>query len=254
MRKTFRSGAWIRFARIAALATGVLALTSCAAGYSFVQPGATGAGSYYTSDGPYPAPGYYYYDGISAYDPYGAGFGYGSLYGPSFTFGLGLGSACGWSCAGYYGGWPWYYGGIGYYGRRRHHGHHHHGDPVASGPSPRPWLRPDHARVPPPHLTRGATPPIAVPERPMESLTNRRALDSASFAPRGIERMPRPAGLADRPAYMTPQSRAFVERPMPIQTATAHDFARPAAPAAAPMHAAPPPPTRSSHATSVKIP
>lgn len=254
MRRTFRSGAWSRLARIAILGAGVLALAGCAAGYSFVQPGTGAAGSYYTSDGSYPVPGYYYDDSIGAYDSYGAGFGYGSIYGPSFTFGLGFGSPCGWSCAGYYGGGLWYYGGAGYYGRRRHHGHHHHGDPVASGPSPRPWLRPDHARVPPPHITRGATPPIAVPERPVEGLASRRTLDSAAFAPRGVDRVPRPTGLADRPAYVTPQPRAFVERPMTTRMATPHDFARPAAPTAAPMHVAPPPPARSSHATPVKIP
>ncbi|HEY8229093.1 MAG TPA: hypothetical protein VIG31_01450, partial [Rhodanobacteraceae bacterium] len=124
------------------LAAGVLALAGCATGYSFVQP-ATDVGGYYTGVGAYPAPGYYYADGVGAYDPYGEGFGCGTLYGSSFAFGLGLGSVCGWSCGGYYGGWPWYYGGAGYYGRR-HHGHHHHGDPVASSPSPRPWLHPDH--------------------------------------------------------------------------------------------------------------
>lgn len=240
-----------RLVRITLLAAGALALAGCAAGYSFVQPGASAAGSYYTSDGPYPAPGYYYDGDVGAYDPYAAGFGYGSLYGPSFTFGLGLGSACGWSCAGYYGGWPWYYGGAGYYGRRRHHGHHHHGDPVASGPSPRPWLRPDHARVPPPHVASGATPPIAVPERPVEGLASRRTLDSASFAPRGIGRMRQPVSTSDRPASMAPRAPAFTERP--IRMTTPHDFARPSTPAAAPVRATPPP-ARSSHATPVKIP
>lgn len=253
MRTTNRSKAWDRLARIMAVAAGALALAGCATGYSFVQPGATGAGDYYTSDGPYPAPAYYYDDGIGAYggyDPYAAGFGYGSIYGPSFAFGLGLGSACGWSCAGYYGGWPWYYGGAGYYGRR-HHGHHHHGDPVATGTSPRPWLRPDHARVPPPHVASGATPPIAVPERPVEGLASQRTLDSASFAPRGIERMRQPVSIPDHAAYAAPQPPAFIGRP--VQMATPHDFARPAAPAAAPTRA-PPPPARSSHATPVRIP
>lgn len=251
MRKTNRSEAWDRLARIVAVVAGALALAGCAAGYSFVQPGTGGAGSYYTSDGLYPAPGYYYADAIGAYDPYGEGFGYGSLYGSSFTFGLGLGSFCGWSCGGYYGGWPWYYGGAGYYGRR-HHGHHHHGDPVAASPASRPWLHPDHPRVPPSHLASDAPPPIAVPERPMESLASRRTLESASFAPRGASRIGQPAATPDRPGYfMAPRPPAFVDRP--IGAATPHDFARPAAPAAAPTRTAPPP-ARSSHGTSVKIP
>src|SRR6185437_4921436 len=197
MRRISRSDG-NRLARVTLLVAGALAVAGCAAGYSFVQPGAAGAGDYYTSDGPYPAPGYYYDAGMGTYDPYGAGFGYGSVYGPSFT--LGFGSACGWSCAGYYGGWPWYYSGAGYYGRRWHHGHHRHGDPIASGPSPRPWLRPDHPRVPPPQVVRGATPPIAVPERPREGLASRRMLESASFSPRDIERVSQPASIPERPA------------------------------------------------------
>lgn len=238
-----------RLARISLLVAGVLALAGCAGGYSFVQPGASGSGDYYTSDGPYPAPAYYYDGGIGAYDPYSAGFGYGGLYGSSFAFGLGLGSVCGWSCAGYYGEWPWYYSGAGYYGRRHHHGHHHRGDPVATAPTSRPWLLPDHPRVPPRYATRGATPPIAVPERPMESLASGRRLESASFAPRGIERMPQPAGIPDRPAYATPQPPAFAERP--IRMAAPRDFARPAAPVAVPVA---PAASRGSHATPIKIP
>lgn len=238
-----------RLARAAMLAAGALALTGCAAGYSLVQPGAPGAGEYYTGGGPYAVSGYAYDGGIAAYDPYAAGFGYGSLYGPSFTFGLGLGSACGWSCAGYYGGWPWYYGGVGYYGRRRHHGHRHHGDPVASGPAPRAWLHPDHPRVPPPQIARGA-PPIAVPQRPREGLASRRMLESESFAPHGIERAPQPAGFPDRPAYAPPRPPAFTERP--IRMSTPHDFARPAAqPPAAPRAA--PSPARGNQAPSIKI-
>ena len=250
MRRRSRSDG-SRLVRITMLAAGMLTLASCATGYSFVQPGATGAGDYYTSDGPYPAPGYYYDDGTSAYDPYDAGFGYGSLYGPSFTFGLGFGSACGWSCGGYYGGWPWYYGGAGYYGRRRHRGHHSHGDPVASGPAPRPWLSPDHPRVPSsPRVAHGANPSMAVPEQPMDDFASQRRLESASFAPHGIER-PQPAGIPDRPAYVAPQPPAFTERP--TRMATPHDFARPVAPAMAPVRAAPPP-ARSSHAASTNIP
>ncbi|MBU6476858.1 MAG: hypothetical protein KGQ32_02890 [Xanthomonadaceae bacterium] len=243
-----------RHVRITVLAAGMLALAGCATGYTFMQPGGTGAGGYYTSDGPYPAPGYYYDDGLGAYDALGASFGYGSLYGPSLTFGLGFGSACGWSCAGYYDGWPWYYGGAGYHRWRRHQGRHHHGDPVATAPSPRPWLHPDHARVPPPNGTRGAAPPIAVPAPSLEGLASRRSLQSASFVPRGADGLPRPAaGLPERPATMAPQPPAFVGRPMPMRAATPHDFARPAAPLFAPPRAAPPP-VRSSHATPDKIP
>lgn len=234
-----------RLARIILLAAGVLALAGCATGYSFVQPGTADAGAYYAGDGSYTAPGYYYDDGIGAYDLYDTG--YGGLYAPPFTFGLGFGSACGWSCAGYYGGWPWYYGGA-THGRRRHHGHHH---PVATAPSPRPWLRPDHPRVPPRGVARGATAPIAVPERPTEAFASRRRLESASFAPRGIARMPRPANIPDRPTYAAPQPPAFAERP--IRITTPHGFARPAAPVAAPMRVAPPA-GRSSHAAPVKIP
>jgi len=252
MRRISRSDG-NRLARVTLLVAGVLALAGCAAGYSFVQPDAGGAGSYYTSDGPYPAPAYYYDDGIGAYGPYGAGFGYGNLYGPSLTLDLGLGNPCGWSCGGYYGGWPWYYGGAGYYGRRWHHGHHRHGDPIASGPSPRPWLRPDHPRVPPPQVVRGATPPIAVPERPMEGLVNRRMLESASFAPRDIERVSQPASIPDRTAYAAPQPPALAGRPIRMEAPRA--FARPAAPAPAPMRVAPTPATaRSGHAPPVKIP
>jgi hypothetical protein len=239
-----------RLVRITVLAAGALALAGCASGYSFVQPGAAGAGGYYTSDGPYAAPGHYYDD--TAYALYDAGFGYGGFYGPSFAFGLGLGSACGWSCAGYYGGWPRYYGGTAYHGGRRHHGRHHHGDPIASGPSPRPWRHPDHAPVPPNTGARGATPTIAVPERPMEGFSGRRMLDSASFAPRGADRMPRPIAVPERPASMASRLPGFVGRPMPVRAAAPRDFSRPTTPAAAPMHLASPP-VRGSQAPATRI-
>jgi hypothetical protein len=229
-------------ARAILLAAGVLALAGCATGYSLVQPGSRDAGSYYTSDGPYPAPSYYYGYGAGGYDPYDAGYGYGSLYGPSFTFGLSLGGVCGWSCAGYYGGWPWYYGGVRYHGWR-HRGHDHHHDPVVSNPSPRPWLRPDHAPLPPRGVARGTAPPLAVPERPME-------LDSAAFAPHGDARVPRSAGIPDRAAYAAPQP-GLVERPM--RMTAPHDFARPAARAPASPRMAPPAP-RNNPAPSIKIP
>jgi hypothetical protein len=234
-------------ARITLLAAGALALAGCAAGYSLVQPGMGGAGSYYTSDGPYAAPAYSYGYGPDAYGPYGANYGYGSLYGPSFTFGLGLGSVCGWSCGGYYGAWPWYVGAVRHHGGR-HHGHHHHDDPVASNPSPRPWLSPDHAPVPPRGATRSLARPSAVPERPMEATGNRRMLDSAAFAPRGEVRMPGPERIPDRPAY--PAAPGFAERPM--RMAEPHAFARPAAPAPTARHMAPPA-ARNSQAPASKI-
>lgn len=234
-------------ARATLLAAGALALAACATGYSYVQPEAGGAGGYYLGDAAYPAPGYYDDD---PYDPYDAAFGYGGLYGPSFAFGLGFGSPCGWSCAGYYGGWPWYYGTIGYYGHRR--GHHHQDDPVASAPSPHPWLEPDHPRVPPSQVARGAALPIAVPERPIERLANRRMLESASFAPHGTERVPQQhVGVPDHANHLAPQLPAFVDRQVP-SAPPPRDFARPPAPAAAPLRAAPPP-ARSSHSGSAKL-
>jgi hypothetical protein len=241
-----------RLVRITLLAAGVLALAGCASGYSFVQPDTAGAGDYYTSGGPYPAPGHYYDD--TAYDPYDAGFGYGGLYGPSFAFGLGFGNVCGWSCGDYYGGWPWYYGGVAYHGKRWHHGHRHgdHGDSVASGASPHPWRRPDHATVPPNTGARGTTPPIALPEQPMEGVANRRVLDSASFAPRGTGRMPRLNAVPDPPASMASRLPAFADRPMPVRTEAPRVFSRPAAPAPGPIHVASPP-VRSSQAPATKI-
>lgn len=235
-------------ARAMLLAAGMVALAGCATGYAFVQPDA--GGSYYTGDAAYAAPAYYYDDGVVAYDPYDAAFGYGSLYGPSFTFGLGFGSPCGWSCTGYYGGWPWYYGAVGSHGRR-HYRHHRHGDPVASTPSPYPWPGPDHPRVPPRQIARGAAPLLAVPDGPaMKRLANRRTLDPASFAPRGIDRVTQRASLPDPASYRAPQPPAFNDRPVP--SAAPHGFARPAAPAAAPLRMAPPP-ARSSHSGSDRI-
>lgn len=229
-------------ARVTLLAAGMLALAGCATGYSLVQPDASDAGSYYTSDGPSQPPAYHYDYGAGAYDPYGPDYGYGSLYGSSFTFGLGLAGVCGRSCAGYYGGWPWYNGGIRYHGWR-HHRHHHRDDHVASNPSPRPWLHPDHARVPPRGVAGGTTPPFAVPDRPIE-------LDSTAFAPHGGVRMPRPAGIPDRPAYPAPKS-GFAERPM--QVMAPHDFARPAARGPTPARVAPSAP-RNNPAPLIRIP
>lgn len=252
MRETSHSNG-NTLARLFLLAAGVLALAGCATGYSLMQPDASGAGGYYTGEGLYSAPGYYYEGDAGAFDPYDAAFGYGSLYGPTFTFGLGwgfgFGSACGWNCLGYYGGWPWYYGG-GTQGWRRHRGRHHHGDPIVSGPSPRPWLNPDHPRVPSANGTRAAIPPIAVP---MEGIADRRPLQSTSFAPHRINRTSLPTTLPDHPAYLTPQLPALGERRMPMQSSARHDFARPAAPAFAPMRAMPPP-AHGGHGASVRIP
>lgn len=252
MRRTSGSGAWSGLARLATLGTCVAALAGCATGYSLVQPNGTRAGSYYTGES-YPASGYAYDGDFGAYDPYDVAFGDYGIYGPSFTFGLGIGSPCGWGCAGYYGGWPWYYGTVDYHGWRHHHGHHHHGGTVVSAPSPRPWLGPDHPRVPPVNGMRGAAPPIAVPARPLESFANRRPLESTSFAPRhDIGRVPRPTGITERPAYMDLEADSAMDRSTPIRMAPSHDFAQPAARTAAPMRAAPPP-SHGSHAGSDKI-
>lgn len=252
MRRSFDSGAWGRLARIGALSVGVLALAGCATGYSFVQPDAGSTGGYYTSAEAYPAPNYVDDGDFGAYDAY-AGFDDYSLYGPSFTFGPGFGSPCGWSCGSYYGGWPWYYGEVGYYGWRRHHGHHHHDDPVATTSSPRPWLKPDPVRIAPSRGARGSALAVAVPERPRENLASRRPLESASFAPRhDIGAIPQPVGTPEQPVYMDRQLPAAVSRPMTIRSAPSYDFARPAGPAAAPMHAAPPP-APSSHGGADKI-
>jgi len=76
-------------------------------------------------------------------------------------------------------------------------------------------------------------------------------LESASFSPRDIERVPQPASIPERPAYATSQPPALAERPIRMEAPRA--FARPAAPAAAPMRVAPAA-ARSGHATPVKIP
>lgn len=201
MRGRFGSKAWGRFVRIAALGAGVLALAGCATGYAFVQPDAAGSGGYYTSDGSYP--GYYgdsgpYFPGPydSGYYDFG-GFGYDTVYGPSFTFGLGFGNVCGWTCAGLYGGWPWYAGGFGYpypwgwyrTGRNRHHHHRDGHDPVASGPAPHSWPGPGRPPIYP-RARRGSPPAVAMPARPMEDFAHRRPLDSASFAPHDFVRVP----------------------------------------------------------------
>ena len=241
MRRTSGSGAWSGLARLALLGTSVVALAGCVTGYSLVQPDGTGAGGYYTDES-YPAPAYTYDGDFGAYDPYDVAFGDYGIYGPSFTFGLGIGGPCGWGCAGY-GGWPWYYGAVVDDHRwRRHHAHHHRGGTVVSAPSPRPWLSPDHPRVPPVNGIRGATPPIAVPARPAESFASRRPLESTSFAPRrDIGRVPQPARIAEHPAYPDREPASAMNRSMPIRVAPSHDFAQPAGRTAAPMRAASPP-------------
>lgn len=251
MRRTFRLGAWTRLVRLALLGTGVFALAGCATRYSLVQPDGTSAGSYYTDES-YPGAGYTYDGDFGAYDPYAASGDYG-IYGPSFTFGLGLGNPCGWDCAGYSGGWPWYYGPVGYRGRRRHHGHHGHGGTVVSTHAPRPWLGPDHPRIPPSNGTRGATRPIAVPARPVERFASRRPLDSASFVPRrAIGRVPQPAGFAEHPMYVDREPAPAMNRSAPIRVAPSHGFAQSAARTAPPIHVAPPS-SHGSHAGQDRI-
>lgn len=275
MRRMFRSKAWGRLASVAALVAGVLALAGCATGYAFVQPGTADSGGYYTSDGPYPGQGYgngispyYLGPGDFGYYDFG-GFGYDTVYGPSFTFGLGFGSACGWTCAGFYGGWPWYYPGFGYpYALgwyRTGHGHHrrHRGgrDPVA-GTTPNRRLTPDHAPVP-----FAGHRPVEALAQPVEALANRRALDSASFAPHDFVRTPirlpatspRAMGMPAEPAYLSSTPEApMVGRvpggsprtPMTSPMAAPRAFSMP--PPA--VGAAPPPPPPQARARNSKIP
>jgi hypothetical protein len=86
----------------------------------------------------------------------------------------------------------------------------------------------------------------------MEGFASRRTLESASFAPRGADRMPQPIAPPDQRAFMAPDPPALDDRPMPMRPAASHGFSRPSAPAAAPMHAAPPP-ARGNRAPAVKI-
>jgi hypothetical protein len=260
-----------RLGRVIALGMGVLLLAGCTAGSSFVQPDAAGAGSYYTSEGAYAAPGYYYDESPGDYYyPGESGSGYGTIYGPSLTFGLGFGDPCGWGCGtGYFGGWPWYYGGGVYpYHRRGHHRrgtYHHRGDPdtVGSTPTPRPWLKPDHPRVPP-HVAHVAGAPMSVPAQPARRLADRHPLGSASFAPHAFEhaRMPRPrmsprpAAPMEQPALATrPATHAFATPPPRPARVTAPHFAPPSARPAPPMRVAPPPapPPRTDHAIPARI-
>jgi len=281
MRRTFRLGAWgCRVARTVVLGAGVLALTGCATGYMFVHPDGAGGGGYYTSDGAYPGPGYYddygtgayypgtrgygYYDATSPYpsasgwyDGYYGGYGYRS----SFIFSLGVSNV--WGFPGYWG--PWYSGNFPIWGcgwgcrhgwRHDHHGRQGDHDPVATAP-PRPWLKPDHPRVPPRHGPPSA-PLVAIPARPAERFPNRRPLPSATFVPHDFARAPisriaaerfvgMPVGSVARPRVAA--EPGFVNRrelPMPVRQefrAAPHPVARPApAPGFAP--AARPPPRR----------
>lgn len=269
MRRMFRSKAWGRLVPVAALVAGVLALAGCATGYAFVQPDTTGSGGYYTSDGPYPGQGYGiipYYPGPDGFGYYDfGGFGYDTVYGPSFAFGLGFGSACGWTCAGFYGGMPWYYPGFGYpYALgwyRTGHGHHrrHRGghDRVAGTTSGR---RPttDHAPVP-----FAGPRPVEALAQPVEALANRRALDSASFAPHDFVRTPirlpaaspRAMGMPAGPAYLpsTPEAPLVGRmpggsRPTPMRAPRGFSMPPPA------VGAAPPPPPPRARAHDSKIP
>lgn len=247
MEAKVRTLARARSVRLATLVACALALGGCAAGYTLVQPGAAGSGSYYTSEGPYGGAGYYDgygagYGGIAGYYP---GFGYG--YGSPYTFNLGFWG--GWGYPGYFnpfwysgfypagGCWTW---GCGVHGWRGHH--RRHDDRTADGSAPRAWLGPDHAPVPP--LARGGTRPIAVPERPVEMSMNRRALESARFAPHTG------AGVRVGAPVAAPRAVDVPERPVfePRRLEAAPRFERPMAPPAsirmppAPRSFTPPPP------------
>lgn len=294
MRETNRRQAWVRLTRMAVLGAGVLLLAGCATGYSFVQPGVAGSGGYYTSQGPYSGQGYYgtgpYYPGTSGYgyyngsypysSPYGSyGGGYGYGYGPQLTFNLGISN--GWNSRGY--GGPWYatgYPSWGCYSRRcgyRHH-RHDHDHQTGGDDTPRPWLKPDHPRVPP-RVARG-TPSIKarsqpVAQRPSEGFATRRPVDAAAFQHDRFVRAPRQqvrerfVGTPVRPAYtdaarMPDESTFASRRAMPTAPpATAprnfnpspRQVFRPApsrvvAPAAPPSRPAPP---RRSNTPSTKI-
>lgn len=257
MARTLQAGRLAQL-RIAALGAAALLLAGCATGYSFVQPDAMGGG-YYTGTSAYASPGYYYDDayGANAWSPGYASFGYDPYYGSSIRFGLGFGSVCGWNCGSYYGGWPWYYGGVGYptwgyYRHGRRHHHHRGHDPIATDPSPRPWRHADNPRVPP-DMRNGRTPPTAVPERPRENFANRRPLESAGFAPHDFPpmRAPRSMGVPVRPVSMAPQAPAFSERSVrmePIRSAPARNFAP-----ARLVFAPPPAPINNSRTPAAKI-
>lgn len=113
MRNVWQLKTWGRGMQLALLAAGVMGLSGCMAGYSYVQPGNTGAGGYYTGDAAYPA----YSDG--------GGYAYGSPYSLSVSIGNGWGP-------GYYGGYGYGYAYPSYYYRGRrgnwHGGHDHHAD------------------------------------------------------------------------------------------------------------------------------
>ncbi len=264
MYEMLRAKGFGRFVHGPALVIGILALAGCATGYSLVQPDATGSGSYYTSDGPYSGQGYYdyygtgpYYPGTSGWgyyngtSPYSNSFGwYGADYGgygywPFFDFSVGISSV--WGFPGYWG--PWYSTGFPVWECRHrgcgHHyrgSHHHHGghDPIA-GTAPRPWLKPDHAPVPPSAAREGSTTSTAMPDRPMARFAERHRLESTSFAPHDVTRGPvrpahaiyRPVNQSAFPASVPAEPRAFATRPAPAP-------ATPMAPRdfSAPSHAA----------------
>ncbi|HEX5960720.1 MAG TPA: hypothetical protein VFY97_05685 [Rhodanobacteraceae bacterium] len=262
MFAAFRPKAWRRLARSAALGAGSLILAGCATGYAFVQPDVAGGGGYYTSDGPYSGQGYYgyygtgpYYPGTSGFgyyngtNPYGGAFGWYSGYGYWSPFGFNLGISNIWNFPGYWG--PWYTSGFPvrgcWYACHRHHRH----DPDAT--ASKPWLKPDHAPVPP-GVASSPVPPVAVPARPMEGFATRRPLESAAFAPHDFARgprsrasiPPRPVGMPARPVYTpsAPVTRAFSPRPaapMRAPTAVPPGFS---APPRAVFRSAPPPPPR----------
>jgi hypothetical protein len=122
MRNVLQPKTWDRGMRLAVLAAGVMGLSGCMAGYSYVQPGIAGAGGYYTGDAAYPA----YYDG--------GGYAYGSPYSLSVSIGNGWGP-------GYYGGYGYGYAYPSYYRGQRgnwHGGHDHHAGHQGGGHNWRP--------------------------------------------------------------------------------------------------------------------
>lgn len=259
MRGMFRSKAWGRLVRVAALGAGVLVLAGCATGYVFVQPDATGSGGYYTSDDVYAGQGYYDYYGYDT-GPYAGAFGwYGGYYGYGSPFFFNLGISNFWGFPGYWN--PWYSLDFPVWvcrdGCRHHHRHGHwqdggwnghdpHGSVIAHL-SPPLGIRPEHAPVPP-GWHRGPAPRI-------EGFANRRPLDSASFAPHEFARTPirlpaaspRAMEMPAGPAYFPSNRQAPMAGMRPAESPRA-SMAMPRAfsapPAAAVVAPAPPPPAR----------
>lgn len=129
MRNLLQPKTWGRGMRLVALAAGVMGLSGCMAGYSYVQPGIAGAGGYYTGDAAYPA---YYYDGYAYGSPYSLSVSIGSGWGPGYDGGYGY-NGYGYAYPGYYrgrrGNW---------HGDHDHHASHqggHNWRPSQAGPT-----------------------------------------------------------------------------------------------------------------------